>query len=338
MEMPAETRARIFAAADVLYQEAGRAAFPTVDAVRRSARVNMNDASTGMKEWRRVQTAQAAPVAVQVPPAVQQASAGALASLWQAAQELANESLRSAQAGWDTERNELEGLNQQMADAFEAQARELEAAQQELARVTAQLGVRDQEGQAQQSQIATLGNELASAQQSAQTAQVRAQEIEHRANNLKAELDHAHQDAARLRAELDALRKTHADEIKAVLAKTDAAQATAVQGVAQIEALRSELATVKAQAEAADQVHQEQRKQVAADLQRTNERLAKVESERDAERKDAAQANQEAAKRAGQLEAMQSQVADLNKALAASLASHSTTSAPEQPGGKGKKG
>ena len=111
MELAKDTRDRIFAAADSLYEQAGRAAFPTVDAVRKVARVNMNDASAGMKEWRRAQTAQAAPVAVKVPEAVQQASSAALASLWKEAQELANESLRAAQAGWDAERIEAETLN-----------------------------------------------------------------------------------------------------------------------------------------------------------------------------------------------------------------------------------
>ena len=99
MELTKDTRDRIFAAADSLYEQAGRAAFPTVDAVRKTARVNMNDASAGMKDWRRAQTAQAAPVAVQVPEAVMQASSAALSALWQEAQELANESLRAAQAG-----------------------------------------------------------------------------------------------------------------------------------------------------------------------------------------------------------------------------------------------
>lgn len=61
MELTKETRDRIFAAADELFEQNGRDGFPTVDAVRKAARVNMNDASSGMKEWRRAQTAQAAP-------------------------------------------------------------------------------------------------------------------------------------------------------------------------------------------------------------------------------------------------------------------------------------
>ena len=82
MELTKETRDRIYAAADALFEQNGRDAFPTVDAVRKAARVNMNDASSGMKEWRRAQTAQAAPVAVRVPEAVSAAGGPAVAGLW----------------------------------------------------------------------------------------------------------------------------------------------------------------------------------------------------------------------------------------------------------------
>lgn len=47
MELASDTLARIFSAADSLFEEAGQSGFPTVDAVRKSARVNMNDASAG---------------------------------------------------------------------------------------------------------------------------------------------------------------------------------------------------------------------------------------------------------------------------------------------------
>lgn len=137
MELSKEIRDRIFSAADALFEQTGRAAFPTVDAVRRSARVNMNDASVGMKEWRRAQTAKAAPVAIQVPEAIQRASSAALTVLWQEAQQLASESLHVAQAGWDAERLEAETLNKQMADAYEKQAAELEAALGRIAEMEA---------------------------------------------------------------------------------------------------------------------------------------------------------------------------------------------------------
>ncbi|WP_146204245.1 hypothetical protein [Massilia glaciei] len=45
---------RINSAAEALYEEAGRRALPTVDAVRKHAKVNMNDATNGMRDWRRM--------------------------------------------------------------------------------------------------------------------------------------------------------------------------------------------------------------------------------------------------------------------------------------------
>lgn len=126
--IPAEVRERIVAAATDLFEQSGRQAMPTVDTVRRAARVDMNAASAVMKEWRRAQTAQAAPVAVAVPDAVQQAGNVSLATIWVQAQELANESLRTAQAAWEAERRELDALRQELAEAFERQAAELEAA------------------------------------------------------------------------------------------------------------------------------------------------------------------------------------------------------------------
>ena len=55
--IPADVRERIIAAAADLFEQSGRQAMPTVDAVRRSARVDMNAASAVMKEWRRASSA-----------------------------------------------------------------------------------------------------------------------------------------------------------------------------------------------------------------------------------------------------------------------------------------
>ncbi|MDP3671014.1 MAG: DNA-binding protein [Telluria sp.] len=90
-----------------------------------------------MKVWRRSQSAQIAPMAVQAPGALQQLSVVALGALWSDALALANETLRAAQAGWDRERTEAETLREQMANAYEAQVTELEAAQAEVARLRA---------------------------------------------------------------------------------------------------------------------------------------------------------------------------------------------------------
>ncbi|NYT64160.1 hypothetical protein H0A66_17740, partial [Alcaligenaceae bacterium] len=44
-QIPAEIRDRITAVANELFEDAGREAFPTVDAVRRAARADMNTTS-----------------------------------------------------------------------------------------------------------------------------------------------------------------------------------------------------------------------------------------------------------------------------------------------------
>ena len=319
MELTKDTRDRIFAAADSLYEQAGRAAFPTVDAVRKTARVNMNDASAGMKDWRRAQTAQAAPVAVQVPEAVMQASSAALSALWQEAQELANESLRAAQAGWDAERIEAETLNKQMADAFEAQKAELEAAQARIDELETAGRRAAADAEVQRQQIEEARNALLGMQQRAAVAEQRAEEIERRASDLRTELDHAHQEAAQGRAELAGVRQAHAAEIGALrsdLAASQAkAEAAAEKAAAATDALRTELVTVKAKAEAAQEAHQEQRKQAAAEAHRTAERMTATQTERDQASKGERQAREEAATLRGQLYALKDQSAQLMQAV-----------------------
>jgi colicin import membrane protein len=319
MELAKDTRDRIFAAADSLYDQTGRAAFPTVDAVRKTARANMNDASAGMKEWRRAQTAQAAPVAVQVPEVVQQASSAALAALWREAQELANESLRAAQSGWDAERIEADTLNKQMADAYEVQAAELEAAQGEIAQIRTDAGLLAVDVKEQQAELNELNLKLTAATAATETADARTVEIERRAADLRIELDHGHQEAAQSRAELVGVRQTHTAEVEVLRAELTASQGKA-EGAAEkaattTDALRTELATVKAKAEAAQDTHQEHRKLVAAEAHRAAERLTTTQAERDQAQKNAGKAREEAAALRGQVDAIKEQNAQLLQTL-----------------------
>lgn len=169
--IPTETRERIAAAADALYAEAGRERLPTVDAVRRAARADMAAVSAVMRDWRRAQTAQATPVAVAVPESVAQASSAALAALWQTAQELATESLRAAQTAWEAERAEADRDRQELAEAYERQAGELEEVRAAAGRA-AELHQGEQAERAQE--LASLRAELAAALTSAGEARERA--------------------------------------------------------------------------------------------------------------------------------------------------------------------
>lgn len=346
--IPADVRERIIAAAADLFEQSGRETMPTVDAVRRAARVDMNAASSVMKEWRRAQTAQAAPVAVAVPESVQQASSAAVATIWQQAQELANESLRSAQTAWETERGELDAMRQELAEAFERQAAELAEAG---ATVEAQITVAAQQGQ----ELAGVRQQLAEAVSRADKAEARIAEIEHRAADLRGELDRAHADADRLRIENTEARQQAAAEIEATHAATDAARAELVKVQAKTEAVeqahaeqhkqtaaeiaaaraateaaRAELVKVQAKAEAAELAHAEQRKQAATEAHRAAERMTKAQTERDDATKAATEARERAARLAGQVEAMQQQ----NAALMAAIQPHAESKPKKTPPAK----
>ena len=220
MTLSAEVYERICASADALHVQGGGAAFPTVDAVRKAARVSMNDASAGMREWRRAHTVQAGMAATSVPEKIRDVGLAALAGVWNEAQALAGESLRLAHMAWETERGEAETLARQMADAYEAVLAELQASQAQLASTQGEM-----RELAQQKEMLTTA--LAEAQAAAALSAVRVQEIERRAQELRTELDHAHQATAQARAELAQAHVTSRNEIKA--AKAEAA-ALARQG------------------------------------------------------------------------------------------------------------
>jgi colicin import membrane protein len=296
--IPAEVRERIIEAATKLYEQGDKATFPTVDAVRRAARVDMNAASSVMKDWRRSQTAQAAPVVVAVPEGVQQAGTAALAAVWTHAQDQANESLRAAQSAWESERAELDTMRQELADAFEGQARELEAAQAIIEQLRTELANAQAsiEREAQENGRLKLENQGLRAEGEKTVA--RMEEIEHRATDLRTELDHAHAEVERVRTDLTEVRKTAAAEIAATNKRADAAS--------------NELAKAHARTEA------------------QAEQMSRAHAERDEARKIAADAREAGAKLIGQLEATQAQ----NAALLAAMKEAGAVDKPTK-GGKG---
>lgn len=269
--LPVDARERVFAAASQIFEESGRQSMPTVDQVRRLAKVDMHAATAAMREWRRQQTAQAAPIAVTVPEVVAKANEQAIAQLWTQAQELANQSLREAQSAWDAERLELDQMRVELSDAFESQADELELAK---------------------SRIEALENE---ARETAAIAAAELQKLRDELAQVRADLGRAHTDVDQVRAEIK--RTT-----------TDA------------EGLRNELAAVKAKAEAADQAHQEHRKEAAKEAQRCAEKVVAAQKSHDAIAKEAAAARENAARLSGQLEAVQAQNTALLETLRGKVA------------------
>jgi hypothetical protein len=216
LDIAAEIKDRIVAAADQLYMQSGE--FPTVAAVRSKANVDMNAASTVMREWRRARSALSAPPAVDVPDKIRTVHGAALASLWAEAQAIANESLQAMQAAWDADRAEAEAIRKEIAAAFEGVRGELEAAQAQAAKHL--------------DEIASLRTDVSKATERASTAEARTVEIDRRANDLAAqlatiqsqtrsELDQARKDAslareeaARLQGKVEAMSDQHAELLR----------------------------------------------------------------------------------------------------------------------------
>ena len=296
---PVDARERVFAAANQIFDESARQTMPTVDQVRRLAKVDMHAATAAMREWRRQQTAQAAPIAVAVPEVVAKANEQAIAQLWTQAQELANQSLREAQSAWDAERGELDQMRIELSDAFESQATELELAKSRIealeneARETAAIAAT--ELHKLRDELTQVRGELGAATTRAERAEATAAELEHRVADLRSELKRAHTDVDTVRADI---KRTTADA----------------------EGLRNELAAVKAKAEAAEHAHQEHRKEAAKEAQRCADKVLAAAKERDALSKATADARETAARLAGQLEAVQAQNAALMETLRGKVA------------------
>ena len=311
--LSSDSRDRVFAAANQIFDESARQNMPTVDQVRRLAKVDMHAATAAMREWRRQQTAQAAPIAVAVPEVVAKANDQAVAQLWTQAQELANQSLREAQSAWDAERTELDQLRVELSDAFESQADELELAKSRIeaieneARETAALTTA--ELQKVRDELAQVRGELGAATTRAERAEATAAELEHRVADLRSELDRAHVDVDQVRA-----------EIKRATADADQVRVEIKRVTADADGLRGELATVKAKAEAAEHSHQEHRKDAAKEAQRCAEKILAAAKERDELGKTTAEAREAAARLTGQLEAVQVQNAALLETLRGKLA------------------
>jgi chromosome segregation ATPase len=206
-----------------------------------------------------------------------------LSTLWNEAQELANEALNVAQTAWDTERAEAEKLRVELSLAFEAQGAELEALKGKLLEVERQASAAAAAAEAARAEAA---RQVAALTDQAHTASARAQEIEKRAEDLKAALTLAQAAEQRVATELEAERKQH--------------------GVARekVAALSTEVVTVKARAEAQGEVQIEQA-----------ERLKRVEAELTQARAATAAAREEAAQLRGQAEALTAQHAELMRVI-----------------------
>ena len=339
MEMNKETEERIFAAANSLYEEGGRQSFPKVDVVRRVAQANMNDVSTAMKKWRTLQMTQAAPaVAVQVPQIIEEGGRAMLGALWQSAQELSNNALRSAQAGWEAERLEAAALSREMAEGYEARALEVEAAQGEITRLQAGAVTSASEQAKLQSELDAKGSALADVSAVVADLQARLAQADTDAVALKNQLTDAQAliqkqglDLARALAHLEVQEKQarqvdteHANELQrlnkilldernehkeAIDLQRGELVDQAKSATTTRDALNKEIATLKAEAAAAKHAQGQHEDAARKRVEEAEKKLGEAGQAASAAREDAARLG-------GQVEILKAQVAELMGVMA----------------------
>lgn len=340
MALSQDIKERIFAAADALHAASASGEFPSVEAVRQESRAGMNNVVEAMKEWRQNQRKQVQAVREPLPAELHGAVQSMGQSLWETAQQLANESLDAAKVAFETEKNDLIQLSAEQSESYEKQAAELEAAQGRIAELERQATAAAIAAQATAQELDETRRARLAAEQDAALAKQRAEEIERRAAELRAELDHAHTEAetaaAEAKATADSLRadadrlRTERDKAqqRQELAEAEGVKLAASLATAQGETAKAQaaLAGLTAKAEAAEQAHADQRKRAAEEVHRSAERMTKAETERDKARTEAAKAREEAAALRGELEATKTQNAGLLAVLKPSL----TTKGPSQ--------
>ncbi|EAU9426875.1 DNA-binding protein [Salmonella enterica] len=322
MALPAEIKERIFAAADVLFAASETGEFPNVEAVRQESRAGMNYVVEAMKEWRQNQRRQVMTVRDPLPPELHTVIQEAGQHFWTSARQLANESLDAARSAFESEKNDLIQLSAEQSAAFESQATELAITLERLAELERQAAEAGESEREMSRTLEATREACQRAEQEAALSRLQAEENARRADELRAELEHAHREAgaaaADARTVTEALR-TERDRAQQRLEQAGeeiarlTEQLTAARG--ETAAVQTALAEVKAQSGAAERVHAEQLAQAEAENRRRSEQVTGAETARDEARQEAAAAREAAAQLRGELEAVRTQNAALLSAL-----------------------
>ena len=306
------TKDQIFQAADQL-AAAGTA--PTLAAVRSAvgggSYTTINEA---LKEWKAKQQATNAPIREPAPAAVATRLEELGADIWAVALELANARLTSEREALEATRQQLETAQQEATELADQLSAELETLQAQHQQATQNLQAANTTLEQLRHENATLSRQLA-------TTEARAEETTKRADDLKAELQHAH-------AANTEQRQRHTHEVQALQATLTSTSDSLKTQTAEAVRLQAQLDQAQAQLTNLQQQHQAQQERHATETQRLNERLTPAQTEREQALQAASATREEAAGMRGELEALRVQ----NAALLATLAP-----ATDTPKGKASK-
>ncbi|WML92517.1 DNA-binding protein (plasmid) [Thiothrix lacustris] len=228
------TKDQILQAADQL---AAAGETPTLAAVRKSvgggSYTTINEA---LKEWKAKQHSTNTPIREPAPAAVATRLEELGADIWAVALELANTRLTSEREALEATRVQLETAQQEATELADQLNVELEALQANYKEAMSDL----QEARAHLNQAnlekVTLTRQLA-------TTEARAEETTKRADDLRAELQHAH-------AENTAQRQRHADEIQRLNERLTQAQTEREQAQQAASSTREDAAGLRGELEA----------------------------------------------------------------------------------------
>ncbi|EIJ37057.1 DNA-binding protein [Thiothrix nivea] len=312
------TKEQIFHAADQL-AESGES--PTLANVRKAlGGGSFTTISEAMNEWKAKQQATTTPMREPAPEAITSRLDEIGAEIWAVALDKANARLSSEREALEATRVQLETAQQEATELADQLSVELETLQAQHLQATQDL-------QAASTTIETLRQENASKSRQLATTEARAEETTKRADDLKAELQHAHAENTAQRQrhtqETQALQERHTSEVQALQTnlshtsdtlKTQTAEAVRLQ--AQLDQAQTQLASLHQQ----QQVDQERH---AREIQQLGERLDKAQAEKEQVLQAASTSREDAAGLRGELEALRVQ----NAALLATL----TPAAPDTP-------
>jgi len=289
------TKDLIFQAADQL-TAAGESS--TMAAVRKllggGSYTTINE---GLKEWKAKQQAVVMPLREPAPEGISKRLDDVGAEIWAIALELANARLTSEREALEATRIQLETAHQEATELADQLSAELETLQAQHLQATKDL-------QSVSTALETLRQENATLSRQLATTEARAEETTKRADDLKAELQHAH-------AENTAQRQRHTNEAQALQTnltrtsdtlKTQTAEAVRLQ--AQLDQAQTQLASLHQQQQADQERH-------TREIQQLGEHLDKAKAEKEQVLQAASTSREKAAGLRGELEALRVQNAAL---------------------------
>ena len=304
------TKEQIFQTADQL-TAAGES--PTLANVRKAlGGGSFTTISDAMNEWKAKQQATNAPIREPAPAAVATRLEELGADIWAVALELANARLTSEREALETTRQQLETAQQEATELADQLSVELETLQAQHQQATEALQTVTTSLEQAKQENASMSRQLA-------TTEARAEETTKRADDLKAELQHAHTENTAQRQrhtnEVQALQERHTNEVQALQANLNSTSETLKAKTAEAVRLQADLSNAHTQAQAAQQQQQALQERHADEIRLMGERLATAQTEREQALQAASATREEAAGMRGELEALRVQNAALLAAL-----------------------